>query len=335
MSSRIITALILVLFLSACSAIFPDMRNLSQENGTARSVFPWEIISGGIEGDKWSGFAEFRLIRPVAVAARGNDVYIVDAGNDQLYYYDRVRSNLTLFKDLRTVVKGEVTDLFLATDLSLYLADADAGRVLHFDRDGNLIRVFHDPVNLGRPVAVSVDDASGYVYIADGFNDDVLIYNAAGRLQGAIGTRGDENGEFRGVTGMSQGPEGFYVATRFGRHRVQVMAESGVYKSSFQKDTLTFPLAIAVDDSGLSFVADYHDNSIKVYQGDRLLETIGGSGAGPGRFKRITDLWLDDGLLYVADSLNGRVQVLRVVHDAVSEVSETQEVPETPEVPAQ
>lgn len=281
------------------------------------SVFAWETIGGGLEGGTMTGFRDVRFIRPVAVAARGSDVYIVDAGNDQLYRYNRTFDQLTILKDLKLVVKGEVTDIYLASDLSYYIADADGARVLHFDREGRLIRVFEDRINLGRPVAVKVDEATGYVYIADGFNDDVLVYNADGELLGAIGTRGSGEGEFRGITAFDLGPDGSYVATRFGEYRVQHMDIEGNFDSAFQKDTVTFPLALAADSSGRIFVSDYLDNTIKVYVDNRLVETIGGTGSAPGRFKRITDLWLDNGVLYVVDSLNSRIQLLRVVTPAV------------------
>jgi len=49
-----------------------------------------------------------------------------------------------------------------------------------------------------------------------------------------------------------------------------------------------------------------------------LLATVGGTGASPGRFKGITDVALESGFLYVADSLNGRIQVFKVTSGAPS-----------------
>jgi len=306
--------LLSVLLLSACatSTVAPTAEQAAIPPPEV-SLFQWDIISGGSEGNTLTGVTRVSLMRPVAVAAHGNDVYIVDAGNDLLYLYERTFDRLSVVKDLKGVVRGDVTDIHIAQDLSYYLADADAGRVLHFDRHGELIRVFKDPINLGRPVSVNEDPDTGTVYIADGFNDDVLVYNAAGQLQGAIGTRGQEPGQFMGITAMARGDDSIYVATRFGQHRVQVMNIDGDYQQAFNQDSVTFPTAIVVDDNGRSYVSDFMDNTIRVYVDGRVVESMGGTGSAPGRFKRITDMWLDNGLLYVADSLNGRVQVIRVV----------------------
>lgn len=276
----------------------------------------WREIDGGILSDSMlTGPDVVRFMRPVAVAARGHLVYIVDAGQSRLFSYDTTLDRLSVVMELKGVVRGEVSDIFVARDLSFYLADTEGGRVLHFDRDGNLIKVLQDPINIGRPVTVVVNDQTGYIFVADGFNDDVLVYNPAGLLTGSIGIRGNAAGQFRGITALAQGPEGYYVATRYGAARVQVMGFDGGYLSSFQKDTVTFPTAIAVGPDNRAYVSDYLSDDIKVFAGGKLVQTLGGHGSAPGRFRRITDLWLDENFLYVADSLNGRIQMLSLTSE--------------------
>lgn len=310
--------MMVLLGLAGCSLepMAPPGEESANTTAMAPSIFSWEVITGATEDNPITGVVDNRFVRPVAVAARGREVYIVDAGSDLLYLYNRDFNQLSILKDLKKTVTGEVTDIYVSPDRSYYLADADAARVLHFDSEGRLLDIFEDRANLVRPVAVKVDDATGYVYIADGYDDDVLVYNASKELQGAIGTRGSEAGQFRGITSLALGPLGYYVATRFGEHRVQIMGPDGAYVGALQKDTVTFPLSVAVDRTGRVFVSDYLDNTVKVYVDSKLVETIGGTGSAPGRFKRITDLWLDEGLLYVVDSLNARIQVLRIAGPA-------------------
>lgn len=305
---------------TACSGL-PRLLPV-QDNSTISEHAPlvWENIDGGvIAGNVVTGLDYLRLMRPVAVAVRGPNIYIVDDGLSKLLLYNRDSGSFRVLKDLRKIVSGTVSDIYVSRDLSFYLADFDGGRVLHFSRQGDLIQVFEDTINLGRPVAVAVDEATGYVYIADGFNDDVLVYNRAGLLSGAIGERGNGEGQFRSITGFALGPDGYYVTTRFGAERIQVMAEDGTYLKSFQKDTAIFPTAVVVDSSNRAYVSDYMTNTIHVYVDGVYVYSLGRSGNMPGQFKRIADLWLEEGFLYVADSLNGRIQVLRITPENLQE----------------
>ena len=71
-----------------------------------------------------------------------------------------------------------------------------------------------------------------------------------------------------------------------------------------------------VDAENRVFVSDFSDHAIKVYERGRLVARAGHPGGGLGQFRHISDLWMDEGLLYVADSLNGRVQILRVASES-------------------
>ncbi len=311
-SSQLATliALSAVLLLGGCTMLSKDGA-VKPAQKKQQSLYGWRDIDGGFEGSGITGKRHVRFLRPVQVAARGNFVFIVDAGADLLYRYELARDQLTVVMDLNHVTAGEVSDIYLYPDHSFLLVDPDSARVLHFDRNGRYIRTFEDRLNLIRPVAVTYDEAMGRVLIADGSSDDILVFTTTGQLQGVIGARGVTEGRFLNITAITSGEDGIYATARLG-HRVQLMGRDGSHLKTFQPDTVVFPLAIAVDRSHNTFVSDYLDNSIKVFRDGLFLESIAGSGAGPGRFKRISDLWYDAGFLYAVDSLNGRIQILRV-----------------------
>jgi hypothetical protein len=301
------------LLLQSCAVTEPGSARLAGAL-EARGAL-WQVIDGGLtgHGNMMTGPDQVMFLQPVAVAARGHLVYIIDVGHRQLFRYDARIDRLERALDLRGVVSGNDADLYLARDLSVFIADTDGARVLHYDRNGRLVKVIEDRRNITRPVSVRVNDNTGYIFIADGNNDGVLVYNPAGLPEGAFGGRGRGPGKFTSITALAQGPQGYYIGTRLGEHRVQVMGFDGGWLESLQPDTVTFPTAIAVGPDGLIYVADYLADDIKVYDGAALVDVIGGHGAAPGRFSRITSLWIDEGLLYVADSLNRRIQVLTLV----------------------
>ncbi len=278
-------------------------------------VYHWDVIAGGAIGNFITGTVGSRLQRPVAVAARGDYVYIVDLGLDAVLRYDQASGRLSSVLDLKVAVTGEVADIYVANDLSFYITDTDAGRVLQYDQSGQLVQVFSSYFNLTKPVAVNVLEG-GDVIVADGHFDHLLHFNSAGQLLATYGGRGEGAAEFTNITSMALGPDGFYVGARVGR-RVQVMSLNGDYSYSFENGRVVFPAAIVVDRNNRSYVADMMDNQIKVFDRGRLIATIGGAGTTPGKFMRVTDMWLDERFLYIADSLNARIQVARLVPEGV------------------
>lgn len=284
----------------------------------AEVLLPWETIEVGVEGNAWVGRTDVRLRRPVAVAARGEVILIVDADRQKVLRFDRNLRQFIELVDLQGTVTGDVTDIFLAPNLDFFIADWGGARVLQFDHRGQLLREFSNTLNLRRPVSVSVDEATGYVFVADGVMDHVVVFNSVGEALTAIGKRGSGEGQFLNITGMARGPEGLYIVARMG-DRIQVLGDDGNYRYSLPRDSVAYPNSVVVSQDNLVFVSDFIDNTIKIYQNDLLVAQSGGTGSTPGKFRRITDMWLDEGFIYVADSLNGRIQILRVVKEAIEE----------------
>lgn len=278
----------------------------------------WATIDSGTAGNRLTGITRQQLKNPVAAAARGQYVYIVDEAEKGVYLYDNDLDRLQLIPGVSKHIKQEIADIYVAPDLSFYLTDSSAGRVLHFSQSGKLIQVFENYLNMSKPVGITVDERRGFVLIADGSYDYVLVFDRQGVLIDAVGARGEKQGEFRALTALAIGNEGIYVTSRIGT-RAQVLNLDSRFRYAFQKNTLVFPTAIVIDEDNQAFVSDSFDNTIKIFRKGELISTFGGTGNGPSQFNRITDMWLDEGFLYVTDSLNKRIQVLRIVPEGLLE----------------
>ena len=287
-------------------------------SGKGDLLTPLETIEGGTVGNLLTGSRDTRFRRPVALAVRGDWIYVLDAGQQLIFQYERSLHRLHTLIDLRGLVTGDPADIYVDNNFTVYIADSFGSRVLHFDSRGHLREVFQNPLNLSRPQVISVDESTGYLYVADTLFDHILVFNNAGQAVTALGGRGDEPGQFLNITAMALGPDGIYIGARVGDH-LQVLSRNGDYRYSLPDDKLSFPTAIALDERDrLVFVSDFIDNTIKVFHDRKLVATYGGSGGTPGRFRHITDLWVDDGRLFVADSLNGRIQVLLINPQALN-----------------
>lgn len=238
-----------------------------------------------------------------AVGARGTFLYVFDAGRQQIFRYDLVRQSMTAFAPYPN---ARVTALVVGPDLSVYVADAGAQKVLHFSRDGRLLRTFSNPRELAQPVALAIDAASGNLWVADALFKHVAVFNSLGLLLDLI-----TPSEARSIAAMARGPEGLYLVDRIGR-QIVVIGRDEQEQPGFGSDSLRDPAAIAVDQYGRVFVADNFHRTIRIYKEGQLIGSVGADSPVPVMFSRIGGLWLEGNTLYAADSLTGRVQSFTV-----------------------
>lgn len=247
---------------------------------------------------------------PTAVAARGNYIYVVDGGRRQIFRYDLALQTMMPFTDYDA---SSVSGIAVARDLSLFVADANARQVLHFAFDGRLLQKFANDMELTRPVAVLPDERSANVLVADNLRSQIVVFNSLGRVVSALRPM-----TARSIEAMAQGPDGLYLVDRVNR-QIVVVGHDGAERYVLGKGTLKMPGAIAVDQFNRVFVSDIFDNTIKVYEREQLLATIGGAGANQASFNRITGLSVDQNMLYVVDSLNARIRTFRVALPGLSQ----------------
>ncbi|MFV2055979.1 MAG: hypothetical protein ACC707_05890 [Thiohalomonadales bacterium] len=258
---------------------------------------------------------EFSFRRPVAVAGTGDYLFIVDAGDRVVFKYNIKKNKLKAIGNVGVQFVGDLGNIFVAKDQSFYMVDSDGKQVFHFSASGDVLNVFSDPANLSRPIDVLVDESNGEILVADGSYSHIVVFNPDGRTLRAIGRRGPQNsrkpGTFRAITNMTLARDGLYVLDRLVLP-IQVLANDGRFQYSFGESEQVWPTAIAVSEDQYVFVSDKSDNIIRIYKQGDLLGQVGGGGAALGRYRIITGLWAHDGFLYVADSLNRRIQVLKI-----------------------
>lgn len=152
----------------------------------------------------------------------------------------------------------------------LYIVDFTA-RIQVFDRDGRFLTGWSTPdYRKGRPSGLSID-RDGNLIVSDSHYNCFRIYSPEGvELRGFGGQAGSGPGQLGYVSDVVQAPDGCYYIAEFGEN---------------QRIT-------KLDAQG------------------QFLRSWGSPGTGPAQFQRARALALGtDGLLYVADACNHRIQV--------------------------
>lgn len=155
----------------------------------------------------------------------------------------------------------------------LYIVDMTA-RIQVFDADGMYLRGWQTPEQKnGRPTGLTISSIDGNLMVADTHYFRVLIYTPMGELLTHAtlgGTMGQGPGEFGLIADVVRDAAGNFYISEYGEwDRVQ-----------------------------------------KLSPGGKFITQWGGHGSDPGQFMRPQHLEFDaDGLLWVADACNHRIQV--------------------------
>ncbi|MCL5271265.1 MAG: 6-bladed beta-propeller, partial [bacterium] len=203
------------------------------------------------------------------------------------------------------------------------------GEVLTFDRDGRPLGVLCPAGTVGRPAGLAVDAAAGEVYIADVTGHHVVVTDAQGRVRRTIGRHGAGPGEFNFPTHVAIGGGGRLLVADSMNFRVQLLATDGRFireigRAGDAPGQFANPKGVAMDVGGnLIAVEGLHDAIEFFNDGGQLLLSLGRPGQDAGEFWLPAGLAFDpaEGLLFVADSYNRRVQVFRMLGGASTGVS--------------
>ena len=289
------------------------------------------VIGSGAAGFANGKGAAASFNMPGGVAVDAGVVYVVDRGNNAIRKITRDGVVTTLAGNgTAGFANGKgVTAMFfypqcVAVDASgvVYVTDSGNGAIRKITSDGVVTTLAGAPT-FGGPAGVAVN-AGGVVYVADADSSviskitrDGVVTTLAGN-----GTAGFANG--RGAAASFNLPQGVavdasgvvYVAdqlnnairkiTRAGVVTTLAGAQQGFGDGNGAAASFRFPSGVAVDASGVVYVADPYNNAVRriTPNGDvtTLIRNVGATGVavGPG------------GVLYVADAEHNVIRQYKV-----------------------
>lgn len=269
-----------------------------------------------------SGYDNRRIKAPMAVAAADGELYVADSGNSRLLI-------LTQAGTVRKLVKPDLEPGFtypvgIAADSKkrLYLSTlGSTGKVFVYDRDGRPLYVFPEQASAdasplaspAKPVAVFAADDR--LYVTDIIDQDIKVYDLAGRLLFRFGRPGSEKGEFLYPNGVAAAKDGTIFVSDSNNARVQTFNKDGEFLHFLQgpeKDPLALPRGIAIDRLERIHVVDTFKHKVFVFtKNGRFLFTYGKLGSGKDSFSYPNGIAIDgrDGTIFIADKMNNRISV--------------------------
>ena len=217
---------------------------------------------------------------------------------------------------VRSIGKGVLGFVLygVAFDLkrNVWVTDCENNKIVKLSQDGRLLQTIHhagsesDGLNCPSGVYVSTE---GLIYICDRGNRRVTVHDEDGKFLFAFGSKGSGPECFDRPRDIAFGSDGHVYVSDPGNSRVCVWSKEGTFKRYFQPKYT--PTCIAATSDNHLLITSYVSNIVMVYtlEGE-LVHEFGGIGADPGRLDGPRGICVDDnGVVYVADCLNKRVQV--------------------------
>jgi hypothetical protein len=243
------------------------------------------------------GRKKFRQLRfPVALAARGNDLYIADAGANRIYRHDTALQALI---PLPGSAATPQTRLQVAPDNSLYVLDPARSRILRMGRGGQLLQSLDPVLATARYREFALDDGLSRILVLDQLNQQLVELQPTGN--GVPLSWADKEPAILGAMALSA--KHIYVIDE-GTASILVLTREGRMIGRVGQSDLVQPRLLAIDHLERVYVADIFDRSLKVFHEGRMVAHYPPARLG---VVEITGLALERDRLFIADGAVAKV----------------------------
>jgi len=191
-----------------------------------------------------------------------------------------------------------------------------AGHRINVRATGVIFGPKDEPFSMPSDVAVGRD---GNLYVLDGVNHRVVVFDSTGEFRFKFGSRGSGLGQLLFPLGITTAPDGKVYVADSGNHRFQVFSADGnplkvVPLPSTASGVPPDPTDVAIDTARQQlYVVDNDNHKLHVYNlsNNRFEQVWGGPGQGRRqfRFPFLIDT-SSQGYVLVVEPINTRVQVL-------------------------
>ena len=239
-----------------------------------------------------------------AVAARGNDLFVIDVSRRALLRVNLVSGETRV---LTSLADASTAGLYVTMDLNVYVVDKSNRSIRQLDWNGTTIRSYADNASMPAPVDVTLVGRGDKIVVADGIFSQLVIFNRLGGVRGVVGEQSTAAEIAQSITSIAaMGQDVLVLDSQM--QEVTVFDLSGNRRATYVEDALRSPTAMAVDRCARVFVADQIAG--KIYVGLPDMTTIEAL-ANDNIVNHITDMWIDGNLLYLAAGADG-VKVMHI-----------------------
>jgi DNA-binding beta-propeller fold protein YncE len=259
-----------------------------------------------------AGKDERRMTRPYSLAVNDKLVVVADPGSTLLHLFDKKKKT---YRQMLNVGKYNFVSpigVALGGD-RLYIADSELKMVFILNLRFKLKKVLE---GFQRPTSLAFDQVQNRLYVTDTLAHEIQVFDGDGDRLFKFGSNGKQDGQFNYPSHIAFADNRLFVNDTM-NFRIQIFTGDGQHISTFGEHGvgwgyLAQPKGIAVDSEGHIYIADAIENHVQIFdQTGKFLLSFGQQGNAPGTFQMPTGLAIWNDNIFIADSYNGRVQIVQ------------------------
>jgi hypothetical protein len=204
-----------------------------------------------------------RWAAPAALALRGTDLLVADAGTGRLWRADAMGNQISA---IQGAAVNRQTALALGPDLSAWVLDPGTRQLLRFGRDGRLLQSQHLGAAAGAPLSLALADGGLTLLLADGVGASWTELRGVGGVARTLVPESASSLRISGVDALAAGSDSVFVLDKLLAVVHQVSREGAVLHTLGRGELLQ-PVALAVDRLQRCYVWDAQDASVKRLSG--------------------------------------------------------------------
>ena len=258
------------------------------------------------------GGIKFGRLFDVAIAPTG-EVIIDDWNNKCVVVLDDKLNLLKLIGQESGNSRLVIPDGVAVTDNVIAVSDWGSHQVKKYSLQGELLSVIgcHGDKNgqFRQPRGLAFNN-NKLLYVVDGFNDRVQVFQQDDKFAFSFGNRGNNPGQFQCPVRIAIDPNNNVLVTDYHANCIHLFTHNGQFIQTINSNR---PIAITISPTGYLITSHLgDDNKIRVWSPTyQLINQFGKKGSKQGEFLRINGMAIDSsGTIYVSDGNNKRLQVI-------------------------
>lgn len=167
------------------------------------------------------------------------------------------------------------------------------------------------PGQFSRPRGITLDQ-SGNIYVADTGNSRIQKFDASGTYLSSIGAKGSAPGQLIAPNGVAVDAAGNVYVTDADQHKLVRFRPDGTFDKEWTgpQDRFYGPRDLIFGPNKMLYIIDQGGTRIAKFDpAAETFQTWGSAGNGESQFSEPTGIEIGDGMIFVADAGNGRIQV--------------------------